>query len=94
MFVTPFRAEVEGGHGERARVDVRRDHFAGVAGEQERLDPVAGADVERPLDGLRIVKCASTADGRCTPATRSATSSRSGRDQEVVVRDDPDEPAQ
>ena len=45
----PVQGEVEG-DGERARVDVRRDHFAGVAREQERLDPVAGADVERPLD--------------------------------------------
>ena len=57
---------------ERSRVHVRRDDVLGVRREQDRLDAVAGAEVERTLAEPRTVRCASATDGRCTPGTWSA----------------------
>ncbi len=41
---------VEGGDGQRARVDVGGDHLVGVAAQMQGLHPAAGAEVQRPRD--------------------------------------------
>ena len=70
--------------------------MAGVAGEQERLDPVAGAEVEGALDRLpdRQVgeRRGRPVDAR--DAVRVLDVEPVGCDQELVVRDDAEEPAQ
>jgi hypothetical protein len=83
---------VEPGVAKRALVDVRRDHVLGVGGEQDRLNPVAGAQVERALAGA--------ADGEVCERDRRSVHAwdvigmafRERRmircDQQLVVRDD------
>ena len=46
------QGEVEGCESQRSPVHVRRDDVLRMAGEQERLDPVPRAGVERPFDRL------------------------------------------
>ena len=65
---------VEPGQPERPLVDVGGDHPAGVGGEVQRLDPAAGAEVERPVDRL--------ADGQLGQGERG------GADAEDVVGSD------
>ncbi len=51
-FVTPLRARLKAANASARAFTSVATTCAGVAGEQERLDPVPGADVERPLDRL------------------------------------------
>ena len=59
---------------ERSRVHVRRHDVPRVRGKKDRLDPVAGAHVERSL-ARTTVRCARATDGRWTPGTWSACTS-------------------
>ena len=88
--------QVEAGEVERALVHVGRDDLTRVAREQQRLDPVPGAEIERTVDRL--------ADGQVGEHSRRSMDACDavrvldvepiGRDQEVVVRDDAGEPVQ
>jgi hypothetical protein len=78
--------------GERSRVHVRRNDALGVCGEEDRLDPVPGAEVERAL--------ARAAHGQVSEGDRRPVHARHvvgvpvcggaviGRDQQLVVRDE------
>ena len=70
--------------------------MAGVTGEQQRLDPVPGAEIQRALDrrpdcqvGERRGRTVDAGD-----AVRSFDVEPVGCDQEIVVRDDADDSAQ
>ena len=67
-----------------------------MAGEQERLDPVPRAGVERPLD--RLPDGEVREDGRgavnARDAVRAVDVEPVGRDQEAVVGDEAHEPVQ
>ena len=94
--VDAVERKVERGESERALVDVGRDDLAGVAGEQERLDPVSGAEVERALD-LRSDGQVGERRGRpvhARDAVRAVDVEPVGGNQEVVVRDDAHETVQ
>jgi DNA-directed RNA polymerase subunit H (RpoH/RPB5) len=92
----PVEREVEAREGQGAGVYVGRDDVTGVAGEQERLDPVAGAEVEGALDRLSDRQVGERG-GRPVDA-RDAVNVLDvepvGCDQELVVRDDAEDPAQ
>jgi hypothetical protein len=83
---------VDRGDGERTRIDVRGDHRLGVAGRQQRLDPVPGRDVQRPPDRpsdreLRERHRRRVHPGHPFQAGR-ALGVTVGRDEEVAVRDE------
>ena len=90
------QGEVEGCESQRSPVHVRRDDVLRMAGEQERLDPVPRAGVERPFDRLP--------DGEVREDGRGAVNARDAvravhvepvrGDQEVVVGNDAHEPVQ
>ena len=88
--------QVEAGEVERALVHVGRDDLTRVTREQERLDPVPGAEVERAVDRLadRQVGEHSRWSMDACDAVRILDVEPVGRDQEVVVRDDAGEPVQ
>ena len=67
-----------------------------MAREQERLDPVPGAEVERALDRLADGQVGEHGRGSvdACDAVRAVDVEPVGRDQEVVVRDDAGEPVQ
>ena len=93
-FVTPFRARLKA-----ANPSARP--FTSVATTCSAWRESRSAWIPFPVQtssarstGSRMVRCASTAEGRWTPATRSAAVDVEpvGRDQEVVVGDDAHEP--
>ena len=90
------QGEVEGCEPQRSPVHVRCDDVLRMAGEQERLDPVPRADVERPFDRLpdRQVREHGRGAVDARDAVRSVDVEPVGRDQEVVVGDDAHEPVQ
>ena len=78
--------------GERPHIHVRRDHALGVRGEQDCLDPVAGAKVEGTL-ALAADGQVGEGDGRAMHAwhmvgVRLCRARMIGRDQQLVVRDE------
>ena len=95
-FATPFRARLKAANASARAFTSVATTCAGVAGEQERLDPVPGADVERALDRLpdRQVRERGGRPVDARDAVRSLDVEPVGCDQEVVVRDDAHEPAQ
>ena len=77
---------------ERPRVHVRRDHALGMRCEQDRLDPVAGTEVERML-ALAANGQVGESDGRAVDArhvvgVRFRGAGVVGRDEQLVVRND------
>ena len=90
--VDAVERRVERRVGERPLVHVRRDHALGVRGEQDRLDPVTGAEVERTL-ALAANGQMGESDGRAVHArhvvgVRFRGARMIGRDQQLVVRDE------
>ena len=78
--------------GERPLVHVRRDHALGVRGEQNCLDPVAGAQVEGAL-ALAAHGQVGESDGRTMHARHVVGVRLSGArmirgDEQLVVRDE------
>ena len=93
---TPFSARLNAAKASARSLTSVATTSSGVAGEQERLDPVSGAEVERALD-LRSDRQVGERRGRpvhARDAVRALDVEPVGGDQEVVVRDDAHESVQ